>query len=195
MTSTSRTIDHGKPIAWETRVHEHVPMGTISAEPAGPWDLERAWTLRRRAGFAATWDELQRDLTAARTRRRPRAGGQCRAEGVPADFRLDRRPPGRLGRGVVRRPPAQGVVGLPHALRARPAGRAADPDVAQPLRHQQPQGRRPRRHAAAERDCSAARPRPVRRLAAARAPRPGLAHLARRPATARGIPTRTSPAS
>src|SRR5262245_18051590 len=26
------------------------------------WDLARAWTLRRRAGFAATWDELQRDL-------------------------------------------------------------------------------------------------------------------------------------
>ena len=30
--------------------------------PNAPWDLGRAWTLRRRAGFAATWDELQRDL-------------------------------------------------------------------------------------------------------------------------------------
>ncbi len=30
--------------------------------PRAPWDLARAWTLRRRAGFAATWDELQRDL-------------------------------------------------------------------------------------------------------------------------------------
>ena len=29
---------------------------------SAPWDLARAWTLRRRAGFAATWDELQRDL-------------------------------------------------------------------------------------------------------------------------------------
>jgi hypothetical protein len=30
--------------------------------PSAPWDLARAWTLRRRAGFAATWAELQRDL-------------------------------------------------------------------------------------------------------------------------------------
>ncbi len=29
---------------------------------SAPWDLARAWTLRRRAGFAATWGELQRDL-------------------------------------------------------------------------------------------------------------------------------------
>jgi len=29
---------------------------------SAPWDLARVWTLRRRAGFAATWDELQRDL-------------------------------------------------------------------------------------------------------------------------------------
>src|SRR5262249_10652877 len=29
---------------------------------SAPWDLARAWTLLRRAGFAATWDELQRDL-------------------------------------------------------------------------------------------------------------------------------------
>ena len=26
---------------------------------SAPWDLARAWTLRRRAGFAATWDELR----------------------------------------------------------------------------------------------------------------------------------------
>jgi uncharacterized GH25 family protein len=35
----------------------------------------------------------------------------------------------------------EGLVGLPDAVRPRPAGRAADLDVAQPLRHQQPQGR------------------------------------------------------
>jgi hypothetical protein len=29
---------------------------------SAPWDLARVWTLRRRAGFAATWAELQRDL-------------------------------------------------------------------------------------------------------------------------------------
>src|SRR5690348_6180366 len=28
-----------------------------------PWDLRRAVHLHRRAGFAATWTELQRDLT------------------------------------------------------------------------------------------------------------------------------------
>ena len=27
-----------------------------------PWNLQRAWTLHRRFGFAATWSELQRDL-------------------------------------------------------------------------------------------------------------------------------------
>ena len=30
---------------------------------SAPWDLARVWTLRRRAGFAATWSEMQRDLT------------------------------------------------------------------------------------------------------------------------------------
>jgi len=52
-----------------------------------PWNLARAWTLRRRAGFAATWNELKRDLADG-----PKAvvsrmlAGTGRTEGVPADF-------------------------------------------------------------------------------------------------------------
>ena len=52
-----------------------------------PWDLRRVVHLHRRAGFAATWDELQRDL-----RDRPEATiarlleGRSRASGVPEGF-------------------------------------------------------------------------------------------------------------
>ena len=55
--------------------------------PDAPWDLSRAWTLRRMAGFAATWNELKRDLKDG-----PEAAvgrilaGTCRSEGVPAEF-------------------------------------------------------------------------------------------------------------
>ena len=37
--------------------------------PATPWNLARAWTLHRRAGIAATWNELNRDLATAPKRR------------------------------------------------------------------------------------------------------------------------------
>jgi Protein of unknown function (DUF1800) len=52
-----------------------------------PWDLRRVVHLHRRAGFGATWDEIQRDLADG-----PRASvdrlltGKARAQGVPADF-------------------------------------------------------------------------------------------------------------
>lgn len=52
-----------------------------------PWNLRRVVHLHRRAGFAATWDELGRDLKDG-----PEASigrlleGQARAYGVPADF-------------------------------------------------------------------------------------------------------------
>jgi uncharacterized protein (DUF1800 family) len=52
-----------------------------------PWDLRRVVHLHRRAGFAATWHELQRDL-----RDGPEASisrlleGKSRTCGVPADF-------------------------------------------------------------------------------------------------------------
>src|SRR5919206_1608324 len=52
-----------------------------------PWHLPRVAHLPRRAGFAATWQELQRDLKEG-----PKASvdrllaGKARAEGVPAGF-------------------------------------------------------------------------------------------------------------
>jgi uncharacterized protein (DUF1800 family) len=58
----------------------------ISDEPC-PWNLRRVVHLHRRAGFAATWDELQRDLKDG-----PQASidrllaGTSRQQGVPAEF-------------------------------------------------------------------------------------------------------------
>jgi uncharacterized protein (DUF1800 family) len=52
-----------------------------------PWNLERAWTLRRRAGFAATWAELERDLADGPGPAVDRVlAGECRTQGVPSDF-------------------------------------------------------------------------------------------------------------
>src|SRR5262249_54510383 len=52
-----------------------------------PWDLRRVVHLHRRAGFAATWGELQRDLKDG-----PKASidrllaGKARTEALPKDF-------------------------------------------------------------------------------------------------------------
>jgi hypothetical protein len=52
-----------------------------------PWNLRRVVHLHRRAGFAATWGEIQRDLKDG-----PRASidrilsGKARSDGVPGDF-------------------------------------------------------------------------------------------------------------
>jgi hypothetical protein len=57
-------------------------------DEAAPWDLRRAAHLHRRAGFAATWDELRRDLKDGPGRSIDRLlHGQAR-EGVPDNFRL-----------------------------------------------------------------------------------------------------------
>jgi uncharacterized protein (DUF1800 family) len=58
----------------------------VPGDPA-PWDLRRVVHLHRRAGFAATWGEIRRDLKDG-----PRASidrllaGRACAEGVPPDF-------------------------------------------------------------------------------------------------------------
>jgi uncharacterized protein (DUF1800 family) len=55
--------------------------------PDAPWDLKRVVHLHRRAGFAATWAELQRDLKDGPARSIERLlGGKSRAESVPPDF-------------------------------------------------------------------------------------------------------------
>lgn len=52
-----------------------------------PWNLQRVWHLHRRAGFAATWSEVQRDLNDG-----PRVSidrvlaGRAASQGVPEDF-------------------------------------------------------------------------------------------------------------
>ena len=103
----------------------------------------------------------------------PRPGRRPRAQYRPAPLRHvahpgragtlreARRRRGRLCRRRYRT--AQGLVGLPHALRARPAGRAAGAHVAQPFRHQRGEGQRPGMDAAAERDVPPPCPGAVRR--------------------------------
>jgi Protein of unknown function (DUF1800) len=54
---------------------------------SAPWDLGRAWTLRRRAGFAATWAELQRDLESGPDAAVDRIlGATGRIQGTLAEF-------------------------------------------------------------------------------------------------------------
>jgi uncharacterized protein (DUF1800 family) len=54
---------------------------------AAPWDLARVWTLRRRAGFAATWNELRRDLDDGPDAAVSRVlAGSCRLDGLEAEF-------------------------------------------------------------------------------------------------------------
>src|SRR5690349_13795282 len=52
-----------------------------------PWNLRRVVHLHRRAGFAATWAELQRDLKDGPSASIDRLlAGKSRRDGVPVDF-------------------------------------------------------------------------------------------------------------
>src|SRR5437868_11596694 len=63
------------------------PWSPYRPSPNARWNLARTWTLRRRAGFAATWDELQRDLDDGPDASVDRMlAGTCRIGGLPADF-------------------------------------------------------------------------------------------------------------
>jgi hypothetical protein len=54
---------------------------------AAPWDLRRVVHLHRRAGFAATWGEIRRDLKDGPQASIDRVlAGRARADGVPKDF-------------------------------------------------------------------------------------------------------------
>jgi hypothetical protein len=103
-----------------------------------PWNLRRVVHLHRRAGFAATWSEIQRDLKDG-----PKASverllsGSARSEGIPAEFEQTAE--------VLRDSTAE-----PERLKAwwlyrmlfgpDPLTERLGAIVAQPLRHQQREG-------------------------------------------------------
>jgi uncharacterized protein (DUF1800 family) len=63
------------------------PWAPYRPASTAPWNFARAWTLRRRAGFAATWNELKRDMNDGPEAAVSRVlAGTCRIEGVPAEF-------------------------------------------------------------------------------------------------------------
>src|SRR5438067_13405357 len=52
-----------------------------------PWDLRRVVHLHRRAGFAATWQEIQRDLKdGPQTSIDRLLAGKARSQGTPPEF-------------------------------------------------------------------------------------------------------------
>jgi len=63
------------------------PWAPYAPSDQSPWNLRRVYHLHRRAGFAATWDEIERDLADS-----PQAcverilTGKAGRSGVPADF-------------------------------------------------------------------------------------------------------------
>ncbi len=69
------------------RPRSSAPWAPYVLDEGMPWDLRRAVHLHRRAGFAATWDELRRDLKDG-----PEASvnrlleGRSRSRGVPDNF-------------------------------------------------------------------------------------------------------------
>jgi len=63
------------------------PWGRYTPDAASPWDLRRVVHLHRRAGFAATWDEIRRDLKDGPEPSIDRVlNGTSRLRGVPNDF-------------------------------------------------------------------------------------------------------------
>jgi uncharacterized protein (DUF1800 family) len=69
------------------------PWAPYAPTPAAPWNVRRVVHLHCRAGFGATWSEIQRDLQGGPGPAVERLlAGRARAETVPADF------PGRVAR-------------------------------------------------------------------------------------------------
>ena len=108
-----------------------------SSRAGRPWDLARVAHLHRRAGFAAPWAILQRDLKdgPAASVDRLLEGEATGPDGTPApEFAalLDGRRPGLAPSAPG--PPA-GDLALPDDLHRPPAPGADDPVLARPLRH------------------------------------------------------------
>jgi len=63
------------------------PWAPYVPSDQAPWDVRRVVHLHRRAGFAATWSEIQRDLKDGPTASIDRVlAGKAATEGVPANF-------------------------------------------------------------------------------------------------------------
>ena len=63
------------------------PWAPYKPDDGAPWGLRRVVQLHRRAGFAATWREIQRDVKDGPQASIDRVlAGKANAEGVPADF-------------------------------------------------------------------------------------------------------------
>src|SRR6201987_4314274 len=63
------------------------PWAPYAPSQGAPWDLGRVVHLHRGAGFAATWEELQRDLEDGPAQAVERLlAGKSRSRGVPDDF-------------------------------------------------------------------------------------------------------------
>jgi uncharacterized protein (DUF1800 family) len=63
------------------------PWAPYAPSKETPWDLRRVVHLHRRAGFAATWPELKRDLKDGPHKSIDRLlQGKARSQGVPAEF-------------------------------------------------------------------------------------------------------------
>jgi Protein of unknown function (DUF1800) len=65
----------------------NTPWKPYAPTPRAPWDVQRVVQLHRRAGFAATWPEIQRDLKdglAASVERL--LTGRSREGSVPVDY-------------------------------------------------------------------------------------------------------------
>src|SRR5262245_17285746 len=74
-----------------TSIADHPPKPSAWSAYAptreAPWDLRRVVHLHRRAGFAATWQEVQRDLKDSPKMAITRLlQGQARSQGVPENF-------------------------------------------------------------------------------------------------------------
>ncbi len=113
------------------------PWSRYRPSPSAPWNLARAWTLRRRAGFGATWNELERDLhDGPETAVNRVLAGTCRSDGVPDEFATtaDLLGDAAAGASDAHRLQARWLYRM--LVYSRPAYGTAHPDLAQPLRHQ-----------------------------------------------------------
>src|SRR5437879_4752179 len=64
------------------------PWAPYTPDARVPWDLRRVVHLHRRGGFAATWDEIRRDLADGPQAATERLlNGEGSRQGTPANFR------------------------------------------------------------------------------------------------------------